>query len=314
MENKNQYIKNLLFGVAVGDAIGVPIEFMSREQIRSKPLTDMIGYGTYNLPAGTWSDDSSLTFCLAEALATESEFDLQTVANNFIAWYKNNFWTPHGDVFDIGIATREAINRLIKGHKPELAGGMDVHSNGNGSLMRILPLLIHIKDMPIEERFHITKNVSSITHGHIRSVIACFYYLEFAKLLLDSGNKFTAYNQLKNVLPTYLRSASINKNEINHFNRLLVYDIHELEEDEINSSGYVVHTLEASIWCLLKTNSYRDAVLTAANLGEDTDTTAAVTGGLAGLLYGYENIPKDWVEKLARKNDIEDLGGRLMMK
>src|SRR5690606_4718605 len=157
-----QQIKSALFGVAVGDALGVPVEFNSRQTISKNPVTDMIGYGTYNLPAGTWSDDSSLTFCLAEALT--KGFDLNTIGQNFVKWTNENYWTPHGHVFDIGIATSQAILRLAKGEKPELAGGFDETDNGNGSLMRILPLLFNLLDKPIQERYDITKKVSSITH------------------------------------------------------------------------------------------------------------------------------------------------------
>src|SRR5688572_18507211 len=174
--------KDILFGIAIGDALGVPVEFKSRKTISLNPVTDMKGFGTYNLPPGTFSDDSSLAFCLAEALT--HEFSLQRIADNFVAWHNNNFWTPRGSVFDVGIATSQAIRRLEKGCQPDLAGGMDVSDNGNGSLMRILALLVYTKDKTYEERYLITKQVSSITHGHIRSVIACFYYLEFARQIL----------------------------------------------------------------------------------------------------------------------------------
>lgn len=303
-------IKSALFGVAVGDALGVPVEFKSRETIRKNPVTDMIGFGTYNLPAGTWSDDSSLTFCLAEALT--QDFDLNVIGQNFVKWYHENYWTPHGHVFDIGIATRQAISRLAKGEKPELAGGFDETDNGNGSLMRILPLLFYILDWPINERYDITKKVSSITHGHIRSVIACFYYLEFARQIIKGKDKFEIYRKVQTEISNHLTSLSINPTEITNFDRLLIGDIHKLDESEIQSSGYVLHTLEASIWCLLTTNNYKEAVLKAVNLGNDTDTTGAVTGGLAGLIYGFENIPKNWIEQIARKDDIENLSKRLI--
>lgn len=269
----------------------------------------MVGYGTYNLPAGTFSDDSSLTFCLAEALT--QGFDLQLIAQNFVNWCYDNYWTPLGEVFDIGIATEEAIHRLSKGKKPEKAGGIEDSSNGNGSLMRIAPLAFYLSGKPIDERYKITKQVSSITHGHIRSVISCFYYLEFAKQLLEGKGKFEIYRNLQELISKHLNSLSINPAELSLFDRLLKDNIHELEEDEIRSSGYVLHTLEASIWCLLTTENYKDAVLKAVNLGEDTDTTAAVTGGLAGLIYGFENMPEGWINQIARKEDILDLGERL---
>jgi ADP-ribosyl-[dinitrogen reductase] hydrolase len=312
MTNMDIKIKSALFGVAVGDALGVPVEFNSRESIKTNPVTDLFGYGTYDLQPGTWSDDSSLTFCLAEALT--QEFDLNAIGHNFVKWYHENYWTPHGHVFDIGIATRHAISRLAKGEKPELAGGFDVTDNGNGSLMRILPLLFHVHDKPINERFDITKKVSSITHGHIRSVIACFYYLEFANQILSGKDKFEIYKNLQVEISNHLISRAIHATEIALFDRLLKGDITKLKENEIQSSGYVLHTLEASIWCLLTTDSYKEAVLKAVNLGHDTDTTGAVTGGLSGLLYGFERIPQNWIQQIARKEDIQDLAERLSQK
>ena len=302
-------IKSVLFGVAVGDALGVPVEFNGRETIRKNPVTDFIGYGTYNLPAGTWSDDSSLTFCLAEALT--NEFDLHIIGQNFVKWRYNNFWTARGNVFDIGNATQQAIDRLATGVQPDLAGGFEASSNGNGSLMRISPLLFYLLDKPVNVRYEITKQVSSITHGHIRSVIACFYYLEFARQLVAQKDKFEIYKNLQTEITNQLTSLSINPTEIAKFDRLLKQNIHELTEENVYSSGYVLHTLEASIWCLLTTDNYKDAVLKAVNLGEDTDTTGAVTGGLAGLLYGFDNIPANWIKQLARNNDIENLAERL---
>jgi ADP-ribosyl-[dinitrogen reductase] hydrolase len=308
----NNAIKSALFGVAVGDALGVPVEFKSRDTIRTKPVTDLIGYGTYNLPAGTWSDDSSLTFCLAEALT--HDFDLHSIGQNFVKWNYENYWTPLGDVFDIGIATHQAISRLKKGCEPLLAGGIKGSDNGNGSLMRILPLLFYVFNKPLHERFELTKQVSSLTHGHIRSVISCFYYLEFARQIVEGKDKFEIYKNLQIEISNYLAHISVNPTEISVFDRLLRNDIENLEVDEIQSSGYVLHTLEASIWCLLTTNSYKEAVLQAVNLGEDTDTTGAVTGGLAGLYYGIDRIPTKWLNQLARYEDINNLTERLSKK
>jgi ADP-ribosylglycohydrolase len=305
-------IKSALFGVAVGDALGVPVEFISRHSIGKNPVTDMIGYGTHNLPAGTWSDDSSLTFCLAEALT--QDFELNVIGEKFVKWVHENYWTPHGQVFDIGIATRQAISRLAKGEKPELAGGFDETDNGNGSLMRILPLLFYLLDKPINERYDITRNVSAITHRHIRSAIACFYYLEFARQILAGKDIFEIYRNLQAEISNHLTSLEVNPTEIAKFNRLLKGDIAKLDEDDIQSSGYVLHTLEAGIWCLLTTDSYKEAVLKAVNLGGDADTTGAVTGGLAGLLYGFDKIPTNWVKQIARKDDIENLAERLADK
>ena len=316
-------IRSALFGVAVGDALGVPAEFKTREFLRENPITDMIGHGTHHQPPGTFSDDSSLTFCLADALT--NGFDLHAIARNFVRWRDEGYWTAHGFVFDIGGTTRQAIGRLRKGVQPDLAGDAEERCNGNGSLMRILPLLFHLYDKPAGERFDLTRQVTSLTHRHIRSVIACFYYLEYARLLLQGSGKWEAYDTLRKEIPSFLQTRhaeqseipgflqtrQIDPAEIARFDRLLKGYIAEEPEEAISGSGYVLHTLEASLWCLLTTGSYREAVLKAVNLGEDTDTTAAVTGGLAGLLYGVENIPGQWLLQLARHDDIEDLAERL---
>ena len=304
-------IKSALFGVAVGDALGVPVEFKSRQEISRNPVTDMTGYGSYDLPPGTWSDDSSLTFCLAEALT--QGFDVKLIGQYFVSWHREAFWTAQGEVFDIGNATRAAIDRLANGTPSAMAGLSDEASNGNGSLMRILPLMFYLSGKPLTERFELTRQVSSITHAHIRSVIACFYYLEFARQILEGKAKFEIYRDLQRVVSEHLSALLIDPAEVVVFDRLLKYDIHRLTGSEIRSSGYVIDTLEAAVWCLLTTDSYPEAVLRAVNLGQDTDTTAAVTGGLAGLLYGYDAIPASWLTQILRKEDIADLAERLAM-
>ena len=299
------FFQTILIGTAVGDALGVPVEFEPRSVLKANPVTDMRDYGTHEQPKGTWSDDTSLMLCLAESMV--EGLDINNLAQKFIAWKNDNLWTPHGWVFDIGIGTRIAIERLENGMKPELAGGFDEMDNGNGSLMRILPLVLHIKDLDIETRFDWTKKISSITHAHVRSVMACFYYLEFAKKIIEGKDKFQAYNELQSELTQYFEQRKINPIEIHKFHRLLNDDISKVEEDNIKSSGYVIDTLEAAIWCILTTNNYKDAVLKSVNLGHDTDTTGAVTGGLAALIYGLDNIPNEWINMLARKDDIINL-------
>ena len=303
-----EQVRALFFGVAVGDALGVPFEFKSRSTVRRDPARGMTGQGTYGMPPGTFSDDSSLTFCLAEALI--NGYDLNSIASNFIKWKKENFWTPHGDVFDIGISTSRAISRLVKGEDPLLSGCVEEGANGNGSLMRISPLAFILAGKSPDERFRITKEVSGITHAHIRSVISCYYYVEFEIRLLSGMDKFSIYKSLQTEVTDQLIAQGIPAEEISQFDRLLKEDISVVGEDSISGSGYVVHTLEASVWCLLTTSNYKDAVLTAVNLGEDTDTTGAVTGGLAGLAYGLNSIPVEWKSIIARHDDIEDLAIR----
>lgn len=308
-------VKNGIWGLVVGDALGVPVEFKSRDYLKQNPLTDMIGFGAYNQPKGTWSDDSSLALCLADELT--KGFNLQEIGNSFVKWFYENHWTPHGKVFDIGISTREAIIRLENGEKAELAGNWEENSNGNGSLMRILPLLFEVQKIKDgKEKYELIKKVSSITHGHIRSCLSCFYYLEMASFL-SSEIKYPiidAYKVANHSLLKLAEELEINPKEIELFERVTNGNLAELKENDIQSSGYVIHTLEASIWCLLTTKSYKEAVLKAINLGEDTDTTGAVVGGLAGLYYGIQSIPKEWIDKIARKRDIDDLTDRLSDK
>lgn len=307
-----EQVIGVFFGLAVGDALGVPVEFESREVLRKNPVVDMRGFGTYKKPPGTFSDDSSMSFCLAEALTLD--FDLERIAKNFVAWRDKGYWTADGTVFDIGNTTNKAIDKILEGCDPAHSGEKGSDSNGNGSLMRIAPLLFMFRNQEPELIYTITEKVSAMTHGHLRSIIACVYYLEFAKLLAEGKNKFMAYHEMQLELPTFLGRINIDERQITYFDRLFKGDIFNLPEAEIDSTGYVVHTLEASMWCILNTDCYRDAVLRAVNLGEDTDTTAAVTGALAGLIYGVYGIPDEWIQKLARKEDIEELAIRLARK
>lgn len=299
------YLKDILYGVCVGDALGVPVEFESREYLKNNPVTKMGSGGVHDQGIGVWSDDSSLTFCLAESIV--EGYDIHRLASKFIKWKNEGYWTATGEVFDIGNTTRQSIINLSRGVYPNLAGGQNEIDNGNGSLMRILPLVLLIKDLSIEKRFDLVKEVSSITHAHNRSVISCFYYLELALQVMEGKDKFEIYENLKKTVPEFLNSNKIYSVELTHFDRLINGNIYELNENVIQSGGYVIQTLEASIWCLLTSDTYEDAVLKAVNLGGDADTTGAVTGGLAGLFYGYAAIPKSWIMPILKKEEIDEL-------
>ncbi|MFS0726999.1 ADP-ribosylglycohydrolase family protein [Paenibacillus sp. 1P07SE] len=299
-------VRGGLLGVAAGDALGVPVEFLSRSQLRAQPVGVMLGYGTHDQPPGTWSDDAALTFCLAESLC--GGYDVEAIAAASLRWYEEGWWSPHGEVFDIGIATRKALERLREEGMPaEQAGLADEYSNGNGSLMRILPLAFWLRDMPLAEKIPYVTAVSSITHRHPRSIIACVIYVELACQLMSLHTPAESVRRMQASVREQFRGDP----ELLHYSRLLEGEITELGEPTISSSGYVVHTLEAAIWCLLTSGSYGETVLKAVNLGEDTDTTGAVAGGLAGLWYGADAIPEAWLAQLARRPDIEALAARL---
>jgi ADP-ribosyl-[dinitrogen reductase] hydrolase len=299
------HTKGLLFGIAIGDALGVPVEFMSRKHLQANPVIGMRAYGTHHQPAGTWSDDTAMSMLLVEQLI--EGYDVQKLANRFCHWYQYNQWTPHGEIFDMGVATRNAMDKLAKGVSALESGECDDYSNGNGSLMRILPLAIYLQNKPIDERFRIVKEVSSITHAHIRSIIGCFFAVEFVINLLKEKDKCDAYYEAQNIVRDYLHLINIKNTEIELYNRILFDDISCIPEQDIYSSGYILHTLEASLWAFLTTDNFKDAVLKAVNLGDDADTIGSVTGGLAGFFYGFEQIPAEWIETLVKKEDIEKL-------
>ena len=302
---KHNILKDILYGVCVGDALGVPVEFESRKTLKHSPITNMTSGGVHDQGLGVWSDDSSLTLCLAETIA--EGFDLELLSSKFIKWKNEGYWTATGEVFDIGDTTNQSIQLLEEGISPLYSGSNNTNENGNGSIMRVLPLVLLFEGKTINERYELTKQVSDITHSHIRAINACFYYLEFAKLIVEGKNKFEAYEILKTDFITFLKSINTIQSEIDIFYRLTSTNIFEVHENLIESDGYVIHTLESSVWCLLKTNSYNEAVLKAVNLGEDTDTTGAVTGGLTGLYYGFCSIPKNWIFPLRKINEINQL-------
>ena len=312
-----------LFGVCVGDALGLPVEFQPREERDKDPVKEMRGYGMFFQPAGTWSDDSSLTFCLAESLCKQSSIGytaiLKDIAVNFVKWYDQGYWTaseklPYIKVtekrIDIGEIVKKAILALKNGATPEEAGLTSRTENGNGSLMRILPMVFYTKDMPVRERFEKVRYVSSITHAHIESVISCQIYNEVLKNILEGDDIRTAYDKMKPVVQDYYKKQG-QEHELETFDRISEQDISKIPKDKIFSRSYVLDSLEAALWCNLNHDNYKDTVIEAVNLGWDTDTNGAITGGIAGLYYGFENIPQEWVYQIARKKDIEDLAERL---
>lgn len=258
-------LRSAIYGLAVGDALGVPVEFMKRGSFR---VEDMTGFGTHSQPCGTWSDDTSMTLATCHSIKELGCIDVDDIRRRFGNWLYNGEYAIDGNVFDVGGTTSAAI-RNGKGEDGE-------YSNGNGSLMRILPLAFTDAD------YDIIGKVSAITHAHRVSIQYCIYYVRIARALLGGEN--------------ITKAVSIYKDYSEITGRV---------QSDVLSSGFVVDTLEAALWCLCTTDNFKDAVLRAVNLGDDTDTVGAVTGGLAGIVYGIENIPKSWLDKLRGKDLIE---------
>ncbi|RYD71075.1 MAG: ADP-ribosylglycohydrolase family protein [Verrucomicrobiaceae bacterium] len=303
--------RGALWGALTGDALGVPVEFQSREAVKRNPVTGMRGFGTHNQPAGTWSDDSSLLLCSTESLVESGGFDGRDMGERFVRWEAQAYWTPHGRVFDIGIATSQALSRIANGVPAEAAGGADEFSNGNGSLMRILPVALWFATSPTATLLDAVHRASSLTHRHPRSQMACgLYALLVRELLLGQPPEAALQRALFNFAAAYDEPPYLAERP--HFQQLEVGHLSELPESAVASSGYVMHTLTASIWCLFTSSSFEETVLRAVNLGSDTDTTGCVAGGLAGLLYGVSSIPAEWLGLLARRNEVKGLFDRFV--
>lgn len=309
-------IRDGIYGVLVGDMLGVPVEFMRRESLQENPVTGPREGGSHEQPIGAWSDDGAQTLALADALG--DGYSLERIARNFVAWWQDKKYTSHDRIFDIGQRTLLAFNELFKILESGDVESLEMlhfeaseYTNGNGALMRTLPLYAHLRDHTIEENFEKIWQVSALTHPHIRSALVCYFYLSMMEQIEQGDSLTKAYTQSVQKTAQLMRHQKVEAAEHEAFARILSGEIHELPEADIKTSAYVIDTLEASLWCLLTTDSYEEAVLKAVNLGHDTDTTGAVTGGLAGFFYGFASIPSDWIEVLPKRKEIDAICNRL---
>ena len=261
-------LKDAVYGAAVGDALGVPYEFNARGTFECR---GMASHGTYNLPAGTFSDDTSMMLATCDSVRENGgDIDCEDIYQKFCDWAYGGAYTADGYVFDIGNTVSTA---LAQG-----CGCDGERSNGNGSLMRIAPLaFIDATDDEI-------RAVSAITHAHEISKESCVAYVHVMRKLIEGAG-----------IDEATRGIKVGKYEFDPAK----------PRDELGSSGFVLHTLDSALWCLANTNNYADCVLAAVNLGEDTDTTACVAGALAGVVYGIDAIPAEWVEALRGKDVID---------
>lgn len=311
-----------IMGLVVGDALGVPVEFTSRAERDADPVTGMRAYGTHSQPAGTWSDDSSMVLATMEWYDELEEWpeDYKPLMDKFCAWLMHGEYTPYGTNFDNGITVSRALMNYARGTDPVESGEKTENSNGNGSLMRILPTaLFHTTDLAFEHIHYPEKiyEMSSLTHAHARSKLGCLIYSKIIADIIhkpDEDKKDVVKYSLE-VLERYLSEEENDKAivaEHDAYNRLWdVESLIRIPRSDIKSSGYVVDTLEAAIWCFLTTDSYKECVLKAVNLGDDTDTVGAVAGGLAGYYYGIDNIPSEWIDIIPKKDWILDLASRM---
>jgi ADP-ribosyl-[dinitrogen reductase] hydrolase len=288
--------RGCLLGLAVGDAIGASVEFQARGTF--EPVTDLAGGGPFGLPAGAWTDDTSMALCLATSLLEQNGFDAQDQMERYWRWYQEGYLSSIGKCFDIGNTTRYALEEFHITGNP-FSGRMDPLSAGNGSIMRLAPVvMLYYPDL--ESVLHYAAKSSRTTHGAIECLEACQLLGGIIYRAFEGKSKSEVLVE-KDLIPF----TSDGLKEIS------LGDYFEKAENQIQGTGYVVRSLEAALWCFWTTDSYREAILKAANLGDDTDTTAAVCGQVAGAYYGVAGIPKQWLDKLVMRAEIEELAEKL---
>lgn len=289
MVNIGNREKGLIYGAIIGDILGVPVEFCTKEELQQNPVVDMRSHEVHMQPKGTWSDDSSILLLSLDAATTNSEKQFeQNMMKNLSEYYNDFKFTPHGRIFDIGSGTRDAIENMLSGVPLFDCGSKDFNNLGNGSLFRVIPCTLGFdKDSTIIQH-------TSITHGHVTSQMRSLVFNEFIKQLLSGENKEIVFDNLKNY-------------KLSQMDGVKDLFANDIKAEVVGSEGYVVATLIAGIHCLMTTESYKDCVLKAVNLGGDTDTNAFVAGALAGAYYGYESIPHKWIGSIASKENVDQI-------
>jgi len=284
-----------LLGLVVGDALGTTLEFTARD---SKPLvTELVGGGPFGLPPGVWTDDTSMALCLAESLIANSGFNPVDVMNRFVGWWRWGESSPIGRCFDIGTTTASALRRFIDTGEP-FAGDPSPQSAGNGSLMRLAPVVVFASgdDAALDR---LARQQSQLTHAAPEAIDACALYASLISAALMGGSR----HELLSPRPWSGTPAIA---------AIARGDWRGKERAQIASSGYVVHTLEAALWCIGRHDGFEASVTEAANLADDADTVAATTGQLAGALWGASTIPTRWLEKLAWREKIGQIAMDLL--
>lgn len=302
MENK---IRNGILGFIVGDAMGLPLEFTKRKNDDEK-VCEMLQQGKHNVEKGSWSDDSSMVVATMQSIINNNgNIDYVNIMDNFVSWVEKGDFTPNNKAFGIGRTTLLALgNYKFKRCNDVLESGLgSINDNGNGSLMRILPIAYYCyyKKINEDDMYDLVKNISSLTHRHNISILGCYIYVLFVIRLLNGDNKVNAYKYIRE----YDYIKYFDKEIIDYYKRILKSDISKLSINEISSLGFVVDTLESVLWCFINNNSYKDCIIEAINLGNDTDTIGALVGGISGIYY--EDIPNDWLEEIIRKEYLVSL-------
>lgn len=315
---KKNYLLDGMMGLVVGDALGVPVQFYSRDEIANRAqgnVKGMEGFGTFRLPAGSWSDDSSMSLATLDSIKLNKGINLDDIMLRFAKWNEEGAYTPYGFSYDQGVTCRKAIDNYLRVKDAESCGVTGEYANGNGALMRILPVCIFNILSGQDEKTAIKNvhDVTALTHNHLRSKICSGVYYFIAKRIIE--NERATEGELAGLIQEGIDDAyAFYTNDMsNHAELAKLGRIFKIEEfkrlpaEAIKSTGYVIDTIEAAVWCLVTTDSLEACLLKAVNLGDDTDTVAAIAGGIAGLYYGYESIPQGWLEVIAKRDWLEEM-------
>ncbi|HZU98384.1 MAG TPA: ADP-ribosylglycohydrolase family protein [Planctomycetota bacterium] len=301
--------RGAILGVLVGDALGVPVEGMGRDEF--EPVTGMRGGGSHLVPAGTFSDDGSMTLCTVESLVEKGGLDEADLGDRLVRFLFNRHWAARRVTFGVGFTTREAILRIRDGREAAKAGLDDEDSNGNGALTRLAPIALfaHARKLSAADTVELAHRATRITHAHPRAQLVSGFYALIARGLLE-GKKVRAAIEAMREEAANLYASDPWNSEYRHVQRLMERNLATLDRHEVHSTAYVVDSLEAVLWCLLHEGSLEETVLEAVNLGEDSDGTGSIAGGLVGMIHGAAAIPDTWKNELARLDEVEALIAR----
>ncbi len=310
----NKWLDGIM-GLAVGDALGLPAQFLERGMLKENPVTDMLPSDLYRMPAGAWSDDTSMAVAMLDSIKATGNIDAEDVMKRFVRWLWFNEYTPTGETFDEGNTCAGAIKKYMQEQNIETCGKTGERANGNGSLMRTLPVCLYYAEKvkqdvsDLEDAIADIHKLSALTHNHLRACMACgLYFFCVYEVLYGTGSLEERLQPGLDKGFAYYENDIANRVELSYYGRLRdLVEFKALPEDMIKSSGYVVDSLEAAIWSLLNTENYEQCMVVAVNLGDDSDTTAAIAGGLAGLYYGYESIPERWLSALQKREWLEEM-------
>ena len=294
---RDRYVGALL-GLACGDAVGTAVEFKARGTFPR--VVDMTGGGPFGLKPGQWTDDTSMALCLGESLATRGEFDPRDQMTRYLNWWQRGYPSSTGECFDIGRTIRGALARF-QGSGDPYSGSTDPHSAGNGSLMRLAPVVLFAFP-DVRAVLDFAAASSRTTHAAPEAIESCQLLAAILYEVLSDVTRDRVFSRLR-YEPTQARLRA-----------LATGSLVAKHVDDVRGSGYCVASLEAALWCFFNTRDFESAVLTAANLGDDADTTAAIVGQVAGAYYGASAIPRRWRTVLTMAEEIEDLAVKLYLR